>query len=106
MLSLIDIVERAREIRCPKCCETYQLREQHRAFAANDDQGALSTTRSPSDMINDPDLIEPLLVGKRGDWLNPVVHIWLRSAQPWVQIPDSVLRYATQPADYTPILEA
>jgi hypothetical protein len=32
-------------------------------------------------------------------WLAPVAHIWTRSAQKWVEIPEGVARYETQPAD-------
>ena len=31
-------------------------------------------------------------------WLEPVAHIWTRSAQKWVEIPEGVARYETQPA--------
>lgn len=33
-------------------------------------------------------------------WLRPVAHLWLRSAQPWVVIPEGVARYETQPKDF------
>lgn len=36
----------------------------------------------------------------------PVAHVWLRSRQPWVPIPEDALTYETQPDDFTPILEA
>ena len=39
-------------------------------------------------------------------WLKPIAHIWLRSRQPWVPVPDDVLRFEGQPADFSPILEA
>ncbi len=32
-------------------------------------------------------------------WLEPIAHIWTRSAQPWVKIPDGVLVYEGQPDD-------
>jgi hypothetical protein len=32
-------------------------------------------------------------------WLNPVGHIWTRSAQPWVVIPDSELSFSEQPQE-------
>lgn len=32
-------------------------------------------------------------------WLDPVAHIWVRSAQPWVPIPQGALTFATQPDD-------
>ena len=31
--------------------------------------------------------------------LRPAAHIWTRSAQPWVVIPEDAIRYDTQPAD-------
>jgi hypothetical protein len=30
-------------------------------------------------------------------WLRPVGHIWTRSAQPWVRIPEASLRFEEQP---------
>lgn len=42
----------------------------------------------------------------RREDLDPIAHIWLCSKQPWVPIPEGVLRYETQPADYTPVLTA
>ena len=30
-------------------------------------------------------------------WLRPVAHIWTRSAQPWVAIPDGALRFEQEP---------
>ena len=32
-------------------------------------------------------------------WLRPTVHVWTRSAQPWVQIPTDAIRHDTQPED-------
>ncbi len=32
-------------------------------------------------------------------WLSPVGHIWTRSAQPWVQIPEDAVRCPQQPDD-------
>ena len=32
-------------------------------------------------------------------WLRPVAHIWTRSAQPWVPLPDGPLNYPLQPGD-------
>lgn len=32
-------------------------------------------------------------------WLSPVGHIWTRSAQPWVEIPDDAVRCPQQPDD-------
>lgn len=31
--------------------------------------------------------------------LEPVGHIWTRSAQPWIAMPDGALRYENQPTD-------
>ena len=39
-------------------------------------------------------------------WLRPVGHIWTRSAQPWVRIPDDTLHYEGQPADMMPMIRA
>jgi hypothetical protein len=33
-------------------------------------------------------------------WLRPTVHLWTRSAQPWVVLPEGSRSFATQPADY------
>lgn len=33
-------------------------------------------------------------------WLQPVAHIWTRSAQPWFAFPEGVPKYATQPEDF------
>ena len=30
-------------------------------------------------------------------WLHPIGHIWTRSAQPWVHIPDDTLNFSVQP---------
>ena len=30
-------------------------------------------------------------------WLNPVAHIWTRSAQPWFAFPEGVARFEKQP---------
>ncbi len=30
-------------------------------------------------------------------WLHPIGHIWTRSAQPWVRIPDDTLNFRRQP---------
>jgi hypothetical protein len=38
-------------------------------------------------------------------WVEPVGDIWLRSAQPWVSIPDGRLRAEQQPGDYAPYVE-
>lgn len=32
-------------------------------------------------------------------WVVPTVHVWLKSAQPWVQIPDETLKFEEQPKD-------
>ena len=40
------------------------------------------------------------------NWLDPVAHLWLDSAQAWVTVPDGALRYPGQPDDFAPILHA
>ena len=32
-------------------------------------------------------------------WLRPTVHLWIRSKQPWITLPDGDQRFTTQPAD-------
>jgi hypothetical protein len=32
-------------------------------------------------------------------WVRPTVHLWVRSALPWVQIPADAIKYETQPSD-------
>ncbi len=39
-------------------------------------------------------------------WLAPVGHIWTRSAQPWVTIPDDLLLYERQVDDPLPLVRA
>jgi len=39
-------------------------------------------------------------------WLRPVGHIWTRSAQPWLALPEGVLRYEAQPEDMLPLVRA
>ena len=39
------------------------------------------------------------------NWLSPVAHVWLRSAQPWVIIPEDVLRYDAQPESFDAIFK-
>jgi hypothetical protein len=39
-------------------------------------------------------------------WLQPIGHIWTRSAQPWVSIPEGTLNYEDQPQDYTALIQA
>jgi hypothetical protein len=34
-------------------------------------------------------------------WVMPTVHVWIKSAQPWVKIPDDAKKFDTQPADRT-----
>ena len=38
--------------------------------------------------------------------LVPAGHIWTRSAQPWIRIPDDVYRHETQPPDMAELLRA
>jgi hypothetical protein len=39
-------------------------------------------------------------------WARPSAHIWTRSAQPWVRIPDDVLRYEQNPDDDLELVRA
>ena len=39
-------------------------------------------------------------------WFEPVGHIWVASAQPWVSIPEEVLSYRGQPPDLRELIGA
>jgi len=39
-------------------------------------------------------------------WLEPIAHIWTRSAQPWVEIPKDVLLYEKEPEDNLELVRA
>lgn len=39
-------------------------------------------------------------------WIEPVGDIWLRSKQPWLQIPEGRLKADRQPTDYAPFMAA
>jgi hypothetical protein len=39
-------------------------------------------------------------------WINPVGDIWVRSKQPWVEIPAHHIQTAQQPTDYGPFVAA
>jgi len=39
-------------------------------------------------------------------WLSPVAHIWTVSKQPWVEIPEGVLRYERGVDDYAEVVRA
>lgn len=39
-------------------------------------------------------------------WLEPAAHLWLRSKQPWVTVPEGVLAFEQQPEDFMPIVQA
>ena len=54
-----------------------------------------------------PDLLN-LRPGTMDDtsWLQPVGHIWTRSRQPWIALPQAALTYDQQPADVLPLVRA
>jgi hypothetical protein len=39
-------------------------------------------------------------------WLEPVGHVWTRSAQSWFEIPDDGVNYDAQPPDQSRLIEA
>lgn len=39
-------------------------------------------------------------------WLRPVAHLWIASAQPWVSIPDTALRFPGQPESFESLFQA
>jgi len=64
-------------------------------------------TRIWSEPQHYPDLLT-LRPGTLDDtsWLRPIAHIWTHSAQPWVTIPDDVLRYEKEPDDALKLVRA
>jgi len=38
-------------------------------------------------------------------WLRPVAHVWTKSAQPWFEFPEGVVRYATQPDNLMELMQ-
>ena len=68
--------------------------------------GLSSNTRLWSEPENRPGLA----VARPGtlantSWLRPVAHLWTRSAQPWFEFPEGVVRYATQPDDLMELVQ-
>jgi hypothetical protein len=39
-------------------------------------------------------------------WLDPVGHIWVRSAQPWFAVPEGSITYEAQPPNFERLIEA
>lgn len=56
--------------------------------------------RIPSVLVLRPSTLEDR------SWLDPVAHIWVRSAQPWVQIPEGTLVFEEQPSDDRALVRA
>jgi hypothetical protein len=50
--------------------------------------------------------VKPGTLDDANKWLEPVAHLWLQEKQPWVPVPDGVLRFDTQPDDYSAVLKA
>jgi len=82
----VDLVDgrRKRGFRCPRCDTQLWGAPQRVPQLLNLHPGSLDET----------------------SWLEPVGHIWTRSAQPWVRIPADTLRYERQPEDVLPMVRA
>jgi hypothetical protein len=50
--------------------------------------------------------VKPGTLDDANKWLDPVAHLWVSEKQPWVPVPEGVLTFDTQPADYSPVLTA
>lgn len=59
-----------------------------------------ATTRRPDHMNIKPGTLDDTR------WLKPVAHVWTRSAQPWVRIPDGMLTFPAQPPSHDPLVAA
>lgn len=59
---------------------------------------------------SEPESLPQLAVVRPGtldntSWLRPVAHVWTKSAQPWFEFPEGVVRYATQPAELAELVQ-
>jgi hypothetical protein len=59
-----------------------------------------ATTRRPDHMNIKPGTLDDTR------WLKPVAHVWTRSAQPWVTIPEGTLVFPAQPPSHEPLIAA
>jgi len=50
--------------------------------------------------------VKPGTLDDANQWVEPSAHVWLSDRQPWVPIPDNVLRFDNQPEDFTVLLTA
>jgi len=68
--------------------------------------GLSSNTRLWSEPENRPQLavVRPGTLDNTS-WLRPVAHVWTKSAQPWFEFPEGVVRYATQPDDLMELVQ-
>ena len=68
--------------------------------------GLSSHTRLWSEPENRPQLavVRPGTLDNTS-WLRPVEHVWTKSAQPWFEFPEGVVRYATQPDDLMELVQ-
>ena len=68
--------------------------------------GLSSNTRLWSEPENRPQLavVRPGTLDNTS-WLRPVEHVWTKSAQPWFEFPEGVVRYATQPDDLMELVQ-
>lgn len=62
-------------------------------------------------LYHNPDRNPQITILKPGtlddtSWLRPVGHIWIRSAQPWFEMPAGRITYDAQPPDLTRLTEA
>jgi len=58
----------------------------------------------PTRLWGAPERIPQILILRPGTlddrtWLDPIAHIWVSRAQPWVHIPDGALVFHEQPED-------
>lgn len=59
-------------------------------------------SRCSTRLWGEPTTIQGFLVLRPGtlddtSWFSPIAHIWTRSAQPWIPIPENVLKFSGQP---------
>jgi hypothetical protein len=68
-------------------------------------------TRCLTKLWSEPERRPELAIVRAGtlddtSWLKPVGHIWTKSAQSWVPIPNDTVNYEAQPPDLSRLIEA
>jgi hypothetical protein len=93
-LSMVVRREALRIVRGSPCEYSIELADGRRKQSSF--CGRCSTRLSGPSRVAGLAVLEPGTLDDTG-WVRPVAHIWTRSAQPWLPIPQGVLHFARQP---------